>query len=109
MPDSEGNYSEAEWLAGMVPDDDGGGFSLLLPFDSDDPEFVRGFNAGSMYGWLTACVDAGVPAREPPFALRAENLEMLIRIAESLGLSVMTEDDGGEHLTVRFNEREAEG
>lgn len=76
-------------------------YSLVLAFDSDDPEFTRGFNAGAIYGWLSANPAVGVNA-EPPFAVRADNLEMVLRIGEALGYEVVTEDSGGDHLGVHF-------
>lgn len=80
-----------------------GDYTLVLSFDSDDPEFTRGFNAGSIYGWLDAHGDTlGVNA-EPPFAVRSDNLEMVLRIGAALGYDVKTEDDGGDHLRVLFS------
>jgi hypothetical protein len=78
-----------------------GDYTLALSFDTDDAEFSRGFNAGAIYGWLSAS-RPGVNA-EPPFDVRADNLEMVLRIGAALGYDVKTEDDGGEHLRALFS------
>lgn len=84
-----------------------GDYTLVLSFDSDEREFARGFNAGALYGWLVARGPAGVLGlnTKPPFLVRADNLEMVLRIADSLGLDVVTQDDGSDHLEVRFSVR----
>lgn len=78
-----------------------GDYTLVLAFDTDDPQFTRGFNAGAIYGWLSAS-HPGMNA-EPPFAVRADNLEMVLRIGAALGYDVATRDDGSDHLTVLFS------
>lgn len=100
------------------------GYRLILPFDSDEPEFTRGFNAGSIYGYLAAMVElrhhmisslqaAGktvLPDKgwtlECPFSARPENVEMVMRIAESLGVTAVASSDGvgpgGGHINVAF-------
>lgn len=53
-----------------------GAYSPLLPFDSDDPEFTRGFEAGRLWEQL----------RDPePFeqTIHASNAEMAIRMCET--------------------------
>lgn len=54
-------------------------FSLLLPFDTDDPEFVRGMEVGTVWGALRA--DDG----EQEFTVHTANAEMMLRIAEATG------------------------
>ena len=55
---------------------------IVLPFDTDDPEFTRGVEIGMVYEALT---------RLPPEAVSYErtihtsNLEMLLRVADSEG------------------------
>lgn len=81
-------------------------YGLVLAFDTDDPQFTRGFNAGALYGWLSARKPMLLGQNaEPPFDVRADNLEMVLRIADSLGLDVATQDDGSDHLGVRFSVR----
>lgn len=53
-------------------------FDLLLAFDSDDPEFIRGFEMGRM--WALLRTDEG---DTQDFMIHANNAEMAIRIAEA--------------------------
>jgi hypothetical protein len=52
-----------------------GEFSLILGFDSDDPEFIRGFEAGRLYEQLKS-------GEEIVQTIHASNTEMAIRICE---------------------------
>jgi hypothetical protein len=61
--------------------------SLLLEFDSSDPLFARGFEAGRL--WATLRVDPDEVVEE---YLHASNLEMLLRSAEAAGRQVRTTD-----------------
>ena len=51
-------------------------FGLVLPFDTDDPEFVRGFEAGRLWEQLKGgeAVDQ---------TIHAANAEMAIRMCEA--------------------------
>jgi hypothetical protein len=72
----------------------------LLPFDTDEPEFVRGFEAGHVWTKLRG-------SDERQFSVHADNAEMMLRIAEALDLCVSSEDlDGsdGTWLEVTFEE-----
>jgi hypothetical protein len=57
--------------------DDAAGFGLVLPFDSDDPEFCRGVEAGRLWEQL----NAGEPVEQ---TIHATNAEMAIRMCETL-------------------------
>lgn len=67
---------------------------LVLAFDSDDPEFTRAFEAGQLWerlsrdGWLYQ-----------PCA-HASNAEMLIRMAESKGLSFKAETINDDWISI---------
>lgn len=52
------------------------GFDLLLPFDTDDAEFVRGFEAGRLWEQLKS----GEPIDQ---TIHAANAEMAIRMCEA--------------------------
>lgn len=54
-----------------------GGFELILPFDTDDPEFVRGFEAGKLYEKINSGEDFSQ-------TIHASNTEMAIRICETV-------------------------
>jgi hypothetical protein len=60
---------------------------LLLPFDTADPEFARGFECGRLWALLRADPDT-----ELSEYVHAANLEMLLRVAEATGRAVRTED-----------------
>lgn len=57
--------------------DEQGNYSLLLAFDSDDPEFCRGFEAGRL--WERIKNDA----TSWDEMLHATNAEMVMRMCES--------------------------
>lgn len=67
--------------------------SLVLPFDTDDPEFTRGFEAGQLWERIER---DGVADQ----LIHAENAEMVMRIAEVKGLTFRAEDVGDGWLTV---------
>lgn len=74
-----------------MTDDNGAEHRMVLAFDSDDPEFVRGFEAGAVWTW---CAQTGGYRG----TIHANNAEMVMRIAESLGLPFAAEpvgDDSG--------------
>jgi hypothetical protein len=71
-------------------------YGLVLAFDSDEPEFTRGFALGMIWERLGSHPE-GVSE-----TVRAESAEMLIRIAEAKGLPFTAEPagDSGEWLWV---------
>jgi hypothetical protein len=72
------------------------GYQPLLPFDTDDPEFARGFEAGRLWTRLRADGDA----LEANVCI--ENAEMVLRIAEATGRTVRSEELGSGWLAVSF-------
>lgn len=68
-------------------------YGLVLPFDTDEPEFTRGFEAGQLWERLER---DGRAAQ----LIHAENTEMVMRMAESKGLRFCAEDIGDGWLTV---------
>lgn len=83
----------------MTDDADDDGYNLVLPFDTDDPEFRRGVEAGALWAHLE---------HEPYVAktVHADNAEMVMRIAEALSLPFSAEPcgqtgfNGGEWIAV---------
>ena len=61
----------------------------MLPFDTDDPEFRRGVEAGALWAHLE---------HEPYVAktVHADNAEMVMRIAEALKLPFSAEPSSGQ-------------
>lgn len=70
-------------------------FGLVLKFDTDDPEFTRGFELGQL--WERVEQQGYVDQ-----LLHSENAEMVIRIAESKKLRFSAEDLGSGWLQVRL-------
>lgn len=72
----------------VLSDDDQATYGLVLPFDSDDPEFTRGFEAGIIWE----------RTEEGPYSglIHAENAEMVMRIAEARGMSFAAQDAGDD-------------
>jgi hypothetical protein len=56
------------------------GHGLLLPFDTDDPQFARGFELGHLWALLRELTDESVTE-----LVHVSNAEMLIRTAEATG------------------------
>lgn len=77
-------------------------YRLLLPFDTDSPEFTRGFEMGRVWTLLQSFD----PDEEGSvtFELHAENTEMVLRIAEQLNLGAASKDLGDGWLRVTFRE-----
>lgn len=73
------------------------GHGHLLSFDSDAPEFSRGFEAGRIWTLLRERPDE--PVAEYAHAV---NAEMLMRMAEATGRQFEAEDLGDDWLEVRF-------
>jgi hypothetical protein len=84
-------------------------FTLELAFDTDDPEFCRGFEAADVFQAVRR-FSAGEMIYEDdvPGALtetvHASNAEMMLRIAERFSLVVCSEEIGGGWLRVSFSE-----
>lgn len=70
-------------------------YSLLLAFDTDDPEFARGFEAGRLYE---------LTSTDEPFTqtIHASNTEMAMRICEAREVPFRAEhlDDDWTELSV---------
>lgn len=62
------------------PPEEPGRWRLALAFDSTDPQFTRGFEAGMVYQQAYL----GLPVQDQP--VHASNAEMVMRIAESVGM-----------------------
>lgn len=65
-------------------------YSLVLAFDSDEPEFCRGFEAGRLWEQLKHDED------KIHQTIHATNAEMAMRMCESTGRSFTAEDLGNE-------------
>lgn len=68
-------------------------FALSLPFDSDEREFVRGFQCGAIWGRVRPC---------PTILVYAENAEMLARIRERYPDAFEVADNGDDWIAVTF-------
>lgn len=70
------------------------GLALALPFDSDSPEFRRGFEAGMLWGRTEHVL---VPVRA---TVHADCAEMVMRIAEARNVPFSAEPLGDDWLAV---------
>jgi hypothetical protein len=82
-------------------------YSLELAFDSDDPEFCRGFEAADVYNAVRCFAEREDPADSGPpeewtETVHATNAEMILRIAERFDLSVRSCEAGNGWLHVTF-------
>lgn len=73
--------------------DEDGEYGLVLPFDTDDPEFTRGFETGQLWERLER---DGMADQ----LIHAENAEMVMRMAEAKGLGFRADDVGNGWLAV---------
>ena len=76
--------------------DENNTWELVLAFDTDSPEFVRGFEAGKLWHRLQ---EPG----EVEQLLHTENAEMIMRMAEATGRTFTGENvsDGWMTVTLR--------
>lgn len=61
-------------------------WALVLPFDSDDPTFVRGVEVGRLYEMALRCPE------QFDQLIHASNAEMALRIGEAVGRHVSASD-----------------
>lgn len=74
------------------------GYQLVLAFDSDDPEFTRGFEAGRVYEALKPHT-----ASQHEFQVHDTNLMMMERIAQATGYAMAVVNEPCEGwAVVRF-------
>lgn len=66
------------------------GFDLVLPFDSDHPEFTRGFACGQAWQLL----ELDTPGFE--MTITSDNLYMFITMADAKGYTIEMEETGKE-------------
>ncbi|MFL5962924.1 MAG: hypothetical protein ACJ757_08555 [Gaiellaceae bacterium] len=71
---------------------------LLLPFDTDSADFVRGFEIGALWTLL-----AERPEKEVEEYVHTENTEMVMRLGEATGRQTSGEELGNGWLLVRFS------
>lgn len=81
------------------PDDLGQG--LLLAFDTQDPEFSRGFEAGRVWGALTADPDVEISE-----VVHAVNAEMFLRMGEALDRPVRSTELDETWMEINFDASE---
>lgn len=76
---------------------DPAGHACLLPFDTDDAEFARGFEAGRLWALLRSDEDEIVEC------IHASNAEMVMRLAEATERSVVATELGHDWLKATFS------
>lgn len=76
-------------------------FGLVLPFDSDHPEFTRGFECGQLWQRMTAGEDIHDQLAH------ASNAEMVMRMAEALDYNFRAEAADEEWITLTLLPGEA--
>ncbi|MET0462869.1 MAG: hypothetical protein ABW007_06935 [Chitinophagaceae bacterium] len=76
-------------------------YELVLAFDSDDPEFTRGFEAGAIWEQMKGRTDFNC-------IIHANNAEMVMRMAKAKGYSFHGEEMNEEFTLMgfKFNGRE---
>ena len=84
-------------------DSDGERYGLVLPFDTDQPEFRRGFEVGNV--WAHLHLEHG----DREFMVHADNVEMLMRIGESLAISFAADIPCDGWVVVRYGAAAQEG
>ena len=73
------------------------GHGLLLPFDTDAPEFARGFELGRLWALLRL----GEDVRDE--FVSSDNAEMVLRLAEATGRTVSAELLDESWMSVSFS------
>jgi hypothetical protein len=72
-----------------MTDEPQGGFGCVLPFDTDDSEFCRGFEAGRLWEMLRDH-EGDAPLAGQQF--HASNAEMILRMLDALGRNDLRAD-----------------
>lgn len=75
-------------------------YDLVLPFDTDNPEFVRGVEVGRLWEIMKATPEAFEEM------VHLVNAEMVLRIAEAQNRTVESEEHDEIWMTVKFGEAE---
>lgn len=74
-------------------------YRIVLPFNKDDdPKFTLGVEVGLAHGHLWSSPD------EMSITMHVENAEMALRLAESTGRQLQTEELGNGWLRCNFSE-----
>ena len=68
-----------------------------LRFDTDDPEFARGFEIGVLWERLTSLGSCHM-------AISASNAEMVMRVAKATGCDFVGQDLGDDRISVELYE-----
>lgn len=82
-------------------------YTLELAFDTDDPEFCRGFEAADVYNAVRRFAEREAPDDDGPpetwtETVHATNAEMVLRIAERLGVRAHSDEVGDGWMHVVF-------
>ena len=81
---------------------------LVLAFDTDDEGFARGVEVGTVYEDIARCVENADGCNwERTRTVHTNNAEMMMRIAESLGLAFSAEPLDDEWTDVTFKSGDA--
>lgn len=75
-------------------------YTLVLPFDTDSPEFVRGVEVGRIWEHMKSTDEAF------EVTIHLNNSEMVLRMAEASGRTVLSEELDDIWMTVKFGEAE---
>lgn len=79
-----------------LPDPEDVEYGLVLPFDTDNPEFRRGIEVGIMWAELQA------PGGQREFQIHADCAEMAIRLGEATGLQFRADPVNNDWVVVRY-------
>lgn len=87
-------------MSDVDPRDENEALSLRLAFDTDEPQFARGFEAGRLWQMLESS-DQGFTA-----IMHGPNAEMILRMAEATNRSVRSREmaPGSEWIEVEFSD-----
>lgn len=75
------------------------GFSLLLEFDRNEPQFSFGFEIGRLWAIISETEE------EYETEVHTANAEMILRLAEAAERTVRTAEVGNGWMTAYFSER----
>lgn len=82
------------------PDEEPTQMQLVLAFDTDEPEFTRGFECGQLWEQL----DGGYQLEK---TIHTTNVEMAMRIAEARGYDFAATGDDPNWVHVHFTRKVA--
>jgi hypothetical protein len=81
-------------------------YHLVFKFDTDEPEFARGFEAGKLYATIGDSLFGVSELESAGFVIHHANTELVMRMAEKFNLSFTATEIDDEFVSVALTRKE---